>query len=237
MYGLPTIRGITGSSIRVGILGALNRGVYNLLSAHPKFGVYKEDGAAAVDVDTVLALDHSRNANIPDFRLQDGAFASYNKIQNPMMHRVTLVKSGSEMERRALVEWLEKNVSTPTVFNVVSNEYTFKKVSLVGFRSPREAHSGTVTRLVVDCEFREVRDVEVKYYDASTGDVDTTNAQRVQDRPTVKSGFCQTLEMTPKVKAWSPTAWVDEIRERLAGLNVTDSETWYMFDNCWDRRG
>lgn len=207
LNGLPSVSGISSSSILTGALGRLESAIWDLLSVSPKWGIYS-NGTVAVSVDSVLSTEHAATANVPTYRMMGGAFASYNKISMPVSHRLTMAVGGNTTARETFASWLETNREAATLFDVVTPEKTYKNVTLTDYRVRREAASGTAARIVAECTFLEIRQAVTTWYTAGDDKADTTNASEAADTPTTEIGFVQTVSNTAKTATESVTAYV-----------------------------
>lgn len=218
--GFPSISSITTSAIKTGVLGRLESAVWDLLSLAPKWGVYI-DNALAVEVDSVLSVEHRSSSRISTYRLMTGSFASFNKVSDPTTHRITMAVGGDQTRRETFLGWLEEQKENPTVFDVVTPEKTFKSVSLEDFRIQRSAENGTVSRIIAECSLVEVREVAAKQ--AGQEEADTTNAENEADKPTTETGFVQTITYRAKtawesVKAYA-TDTVNKVKSTIDDIN------------------
>lgn len=207
LNGFPSVSGISASSVEMGVLGRLEAAIWDLLSVSPKWGIYL-DNTLAIEVDSVLSVEHRAFAQVPTYRLMSGAFASYNKISMPTGHRIVLAVGGDQMRREFFVAWLETQREATTVFDVVTPEKTFKRVTLTDYSVQRTTQNGTVSRIIAECTFEEIREAGTTYYVAGEDAADTTNASDEADTPTSETGFVQTITYTAKTAIESVTAYV-----------------------------
>ena len=207
LNGFPSVSGISASSIATGALGRLESAIWDLLSVSPKWGIYL-DNAVAIEVDSVLSVEHRAFAQVPTYRLMSGAFASYNKISMPTGHRIVLAVGGDQTRREFFVAWLETQREAATVFDVVTPEKTFKRVTLTDYSIQRAVQNGTVSRIIAECTFAEIREAVTTYYASGEDSADTTNASDAADTPTSETGFVQTITYTAKTYMESVTAYV-----------------------------
>jgi hypothetical protein len=224
LNGFPSVSGISVSSIATGALGRLEAAIWDLLSVSPKWGIYL-DNTVAIEVDSVLSVEHRAFAQVPTYRLMSGAFASYNKISMPSGHRIVLAVGGDQTRREFFVAWLETQREAATVFDVVTPEKTYKRVTLTEYSVRRTAESGTASRIIAECTFEEIREALTTYYVAGEDTADTTNASDAADTPTSETGFVQTITYTAKTAMESVTAYVSGVVENVSNTisNITGS--------------
>jgi hypothetical protein len=166
----------------ISLLGAAQSAIWRMLSIAPEWGVYVSNSSdLAVVVDSVVAMAQRKSAQISDYPVETGSFASYNKVERPREVPITLSKGGSENERTIFLGWLQTNVKAPTLFDVVMPEQRFTSMTLVDYIVRREPDSGA-TIIFADCIFAEIRQTSFQYYKSTQSDNDTpsTPAQKVQ---------------------------------------------------------
>jgi hypothetical protein len=133
--------------------------------------------APVIVPDTVPRFEYRGEARVADYPIEQGAFASYNKVQVPFDIRMTMVCSGlnlvqkgaqaltnaiglpngqSLMQRPDFLDTLEYMRLTTDLFVIVTPDKTYSNVSLEHFDYRREATNGAVM-LIVEAWFREIR--------------------------------------------------------------------------------
>lgn len=181
-------------------VGALWRALFAL----PKWGVFKqqtptenEDGIETVTVvgelrpvvsaDSVLDFGYRNEVDIPDFQLQDGSFANYNRVNLPYEASVRLTKGGSEEDRRKFLDQIQTIMESLELYQIITPERTYRNVNPVRFELIRRGASGAYFLTEVDLYFREIRTVTAQYTNTSTTTQDARNpsAQSVDNRGTV----------------------------------------------------
>lgn len=208
LSGFPNVAGISASSVVTGLLGEAESALWNILSLQPQWGIYK-DGEIAIEIDSVLDASARSTAAVSDYRVMPGAFLSYNKVAMPRDFSFTLAVSGDQKE--AFLKWVETNQENPTVFDAVFPEKTYQNVTLVECGSIREVRQGTVSRIIADCRFREIRETPVVYYKDGEQKADTSNAEDPQDLPTSGNSYVDTVVYNAKNTAESVMNKVNDV--------------------------
>ena len=224
LNGFPRVSGISASSIVTGVLGRIESAIWDLLSVSPKWGIYL-DNMVAIEVDSVLSVEHRAFAHVPTYRLMSGAFASYNKISMPTEHRLALSVGGDQTRREFFAAWLETQRGATTVFDVVTPEKTYRRVTLVDYSIQRSVQNGTAARIIAECTFEEIGEAVTTHYAAGEDSADTTNASDAADTPTSETGFVQTVTYKAKAAVESVTAYVSGAVENVSNTisNLTGS--------------
>lgn len=126
-----------------------------------------QDGAAVVACDNVLAFGFSQNYDISDYQVEDGAFESYNKVQEPFDVRLRFSTGGSTSDKQAFIASIDAIIGSTELFDGVTPEKIYSNINPVRQIYDRTAVSGAGL-LKIDVHCREVRPV---------GQVQFTNSQ------------------------------------------------------------
>ena len=121
----------------------------------PQWGVYS-NGVPVVVADTVLDLSHRVEHTISDYPQEAGAFASYDKVEEPYQARIRFAAGGNSAARDALLTSIDAIVGDLNLYDVVTPDATYQNANLVRREYRREAQDG-VSLLMVDVILEEVR--------------------------------------------------------------------------------
>lgn len=61
-----------------------------------------------VHIDSVVAINQRKGSELSNYRIEDGSFATYNKVEKPRQIQIRLTKGGTEEERGMFLKWLDK---------------------------------------------------------------------------------------------------------------------------------
>lgn len=187
LIGLPSLPKLpSGKGIFNNLLAIGQGQLWQLLTLQPIWGIYEAGSSTtlAVEVTSVQDVSISEESDVPDYRLQTGSFASYNKVVQPKEISMTITKSGSDTERQAFVTWLQQNVNQPTVFDILTADAVFQNLTLKAYDYDRTADNG-MDLVIAQCQFLEVREAPEQYYDAQQGMASTQNTGDADAIPTV----------------------------------------------------
>lgn len=144
-----------------------------------------------VTPDTVESFSWKGEHRISTYPVEQGAFASYNKVATPFDLRMTLVcggrnfyqnatqkldeylngllgtSFGQPMAREDFIQALEDMLASTDLFDVVTPDKTYERLNLVHFDYVKRAKDGAVM-VIADCGFEEVRESVSAIY-TSTG--------------------------------------------------------------------
>jgi hypothetical protein len=146
-------------------------------------------------IDSVIALNVRKGAELSSYKTEAGSFATYNKIERPRIIPIRLVKSGTESDRQAFLLWLDYVVRTTDLFDIAVPEVTYTNLTLVDYSITRESRSG-VTLIVAECVFQEIMEVTFEYKKSKTN-----NAQRAEDQPPKALSNIKTNDPSPGILA------------------------------------
>ncbi len=103
-----------------------------------------------------LDLDYKNRSTISDYPVEQGAFQSYNKVQNPFDVAVTITAGGSVANRELLLVQIESIIGSTDLFTIAMPEGSFASVNPVAYGYRRQADRG-LGLLEVSILFRQVR--------------------------------------------------------------------------------
>lgn len=121
-----------------------------------QWGLYDQSGLPAVLADNVQSLEVALEAQISDFPVENGGFASYNKVIRPFDVRIAMTRGGSVEDRQAFAQQVQEAWQSLELFNVVTPEVVYLDVNVVGVRRLVESDRG-VGLMMLDVSLRKVR--------------------------------------------------------------------------------
>ena len=186
LIGLPSLPKLpSGKGIFTNLLSFGQGKLWQLLTLEPTWGIYMAGSSTelAVAVDSVIEVSLNEESDVPDYRLQTGSFASYNKISQPTEIPLVISKSGSIEEREVFLSWLKEAVRNPTVFDIMMPEKSYQSLTLQGYTTDR-TQDGGMDLIVAKCKFLEIREAPEQYYDAQQGQASTANTTDPDGKPT-----------------------------------------------------
>lgn len=103
-------------------------------------------------------VDYSKETRVSDFPVEQGSFASYNKVELPASPLVTLCLTGSENDRRSFLDAIDQATKSTDLYSVVTPEVTYIDYTIERYNYQRRANRGA-TLLIVELSLKEVRQV------------------------------------------------------------------------------
>lgn len=162
------------------------------------WAIYDEQGQAAVEFDVFLDCGAKAASKIAQNPVEQGSFASYNKIASPMALTVTLARTGSATQLGAMLERLDALVESTALVSVVTPGRTYVDYGLESYDYTRTTDTGA-DRLLVSLTLQEIRQVEPRYSNEHIPPITRQQAKRAEDADTVDAGKQQGRDVPPSV--------------------------------------
>ncbi len=178
--------------------------------------ILSSDGSPAIVPDTVPRFEYRGESRVADYPLEQGAFASYNKVQVPYDIRMVMVCAGANyiqagaqalknilnigvgqnmMSRQDFISTLDYMRDTTDLFTIVTPDKTYPSTSLVHYDFRKESNDGAVM-LKVEAWFREIRVTGNATYSLSN----SPSAASPQNLGTVQKGGTVTVEFANTIQ-------------------------------------
>lgn len=124
------------------------------LFGQPQWGIFDaQSGAPILQADAVYSVEYARDYHISDFPQENGAFASYNKVQVPFQAKVSFL---ANQLRFNFLAQAEPAVASLGLVTVVMPEFSYPSANLTHYGFQRTARSGK-TLILFDVWCEEVR--------------------------------------------------------------------------------
>jgi len=105
-----------------------------------QWGIF-QGGAPIIVADSVVGMDYKQEWSLSDYPVEQGAFATYDKVALPFDVRVRFT-AGSISSRDALLNSLAAVAGTTQLFDVVTPEVVYTSVTITHYDYRRTARSG-----------------------------------------------------------------------------------------------
>lgn len=166
--------------VRAG-LGLLQGMLWRIFQVDTQWGIFDKKGKALGDPATITgffgrildtaglgstlstnAVEFSKETKVSDFPVEEGSFASYNKVEMAAAPTVTLCLTGSEANRRTFLEAIDKACKSTDLFSVVTPEITYINYAVEHYNYSRRNSKGA-TLLMVEIALKEIRQVSARF--------------------------------------------------------------------------
>lgn len=158
--------------------------------------ILADDGSVAIKPDTVPKFEFRNEQRVADYPMEQGAFASYNKVATPFQIRMQMVCSGLNYAQSAaqavksalnidigqnyasrpdFLDTLDYMLATTDLFTIVTPDATYPNATMERYDYRKESNNGA-TMLIVEAWFREVRLTAGSTYSSSGLPTVTSNS-------------------------------------------------------------
>jgi len=192
------------STIALASIGEVGTVLLNAIQSQTQWGIFDSDGnqlgstssggnallTAVLGSGPVLStnsFEFKRETRVSDFPVEDGGFASYNKVVLPGEPTVRYCFSGSLADRTSFLTQLDAACQSTALYSVATPEINYYEYTIVDYSIIRRADSGA-NMLIVELHLREIREVSVSY---STTQSAITNPQNAASSSASSSGIVQ----------------------------------------------
>ncbi len=129
-------------SATFGLLG-ISDALSDLIGSEPiKWGVFYGSGEALAEADSIISFDYSNGAKVSNYPIEQGAFASYNKVNSPYDAKITMTCGGSEERRSAFIFALDYAADSLDRFSILTPEKSYFNANIERFDYRRTATNG-----------------------------------------------------------------------------------------------
>ena len=162
--GVPQLR-LTALPVPVVSIAAtlLSELLWKATHSPPQWGVFDQGGAQVLFPDSVLEFSNRREFEISNYPVQDGSFASYNKVIRPFEIQLRFSKAGTESTRALFLASLDALAESILLYNVHTPERLYQNVNLVRYEVTRRGAKGAYFLTEVDTYWEQVIQVQAQY--------------------------------------------------------------------------
>ena len=113
-------------------------------------------GDPVFDVDSIASIPYEHAQKLSSFPVEQGGFATYNKVNEPRKIRVKMVVHGG---RRVGLFFDQREIELMSInqYTIITPEQTYENMTLV--KVPYKRDSKSVDMVQVECSFEEVVEV------------------------------------------------------------------------------
>jgi len=160
--------------------------------ASPPWGVFDSSGNLAINADSVRNFDWRQEYRIGNYPVQQGSFASYDKVTVPYENAVRLVKTGTLIDRMAFVTQVQKVAASLDLYTIMTPEESYTNVNVTRAELSRHERNGAYI-IVYDLFFQQIIQATPQY----TATANTANAQQPTAQGVVNNGQVNATTPTP----------------------------------------
>jgi len=187
LQGVPSLKEYSAAPAIVSAgLSAINA----LNSSNTGWGIYDADGMnQALFPDSFLSLDYKKDMNISNYPLEQGSFASYNKVRTPYSISVRVTKGSSlailsgggsmTSDRNLFLQALDDMVASLALLTIITPEASYFNANLESYEYKREVKNGA-GMIIADLRFVEIMNSNIT--------ISNPTPSSVSSAPLVNSG-------------------------------------------------
>lgn len=161
----------------------------------PTWGVFDSNNVAVVSAaDSVMDFGYRHANNISDFPVQQGQFATYNRVNLPFDASVTFTKGGTLQQRTTFLQQID-NIDTGagalSLYKILTPEKTYLNVNVLHTELTRRG-AGNACYFDVEVYFRQIQEVTAQYSSSAVAAATATpNAKQPSAVPFTNQGLVQ----------------------------------------------
>ena len=169
-------------------------------SSASQWGVFTPEGVPVAIADNIMSVDYKNSSRVSDFPVENGAFASYNKVASPCTARVRMTRGGSRGQRGEFKAALDAAEGSLNLYTILMPDMSYSNATIesVDWRHETDNGAGMV---VAELQLREIRQVSVRSSIAPKSPSAATplSIGQVQPAP-VSAAVVSAIKSSPVVK-------------------------------------
>lgn len=174
---------------------AQNGVLWQAAQGDPVWGVFDQDNNAVLTPDSIIDFGNRQEYRVSDFPVQQGQFASYNKVTLPSEISIKMTSGGTVDDRTQFLNEVAQVAASTDLYTVVTPEKTYIDYTATHFEVTRRGKDGAFWLDDVEMHFRQVIQVTAQYSTVTTQP--TENAQNPAAVPATNSGQVQPQTPAP----------------------------------------
>ncbi len=154
-----------------------------------KWGLINQAYQFVLEPDSVVSVEIDDGYQVCDFPVEQGEFASYNKVKQPFQGTVVMSKGGSTADRQAFLEALKSIRESLTPYYVLVPEGSYGPATVDRVSVERHAHNGAAF-IVARLHISEIRVAPaIAYGSAQSSQPQSSVPASAQTNPTTSTGL------------------------------------------------
>lgn len=164
---------------------ALQNVLWGSTITEPDWGIFDKSGNLVIQPDNIASFDNRNEWEVSTYPVQRGAFANYNKVNNPFECHVMMTKGKTIGDRAILLGKLEELGKSLDLYDIRTPERTYKDVNISRYEVSRRDQNAAFFLTEVDLYFVEIRETAQQYADSQAN---TSNALDPSAQNTTNQG-------------------------------------------------
>ena len=164
IWGIFSASGATpsGTSFNASALVNLLPGA-NIVAAN--LGITNNAAAnngAVIQPDSIREFDMRAEWKVSNYPLQQGSFASYNKVILPAEYSVRMVKGGGVLDRQTFINQIQTVAASYSLYTIITPEQTYANCSVTRYEIQRR-NAADANFVIADVFFQQINQVNAQY--------------------------------------------------------------------------
>lgn len=115
--------------------------------AAAQWGIFDQNGQPVIVGDSCIAFDYAKDFRISDYPQEEGAFASYNKVEEPFVVKFSIAKKGSKSDVADFIVEVGAAENSTDLYNGITRNASFDNISIdhIDYRQTASAGAAMVT--------------------------------------------------------------------------------------------
>lgn len=157
--GVPAVlRSVTIPTSVTGLVGLAAGLLTDFMAA--RWGIYDDSGALALLPDSFLEVHFKNDERQATYPIEQGGFATYNKVATPYDCRVSMSVSADIVTRTLFLAQCDTMLKGTDLYTVITPEASYQNASVVNTVYGRTRQNG-VSMIMMELWFQEVRNTAV----------------------------------------------------------------------------
>lgn len=168
---------------------AQNGVLWQAAQGDPVWGVFDSDNNPVLTPDSIIDFSSRQEFRVSDFPVQQGQFASYNKVRLPFDIAIKMTSGGTVADRTEFLNQVDQVAASTDLYTIVTPEKTYIDVNATHSEVTRRGRDGAFWLDDVEMHFRQIIEVTAQY--STTTIQPTENARNPAAVPAVNNGQVQ----------------------------------------------
>lgn len=165
--------------------------------AAPVWGVFDSTGKQVLNPTNIYSFDNRNEWSLPDFPIQNGSFATYNKVVKPFEVPLRMTKGGTLSDRSNFLQQIADIAGDTNLYTVITPERSYQSVNLMHYEVTRRSSEGAFYLAEVDIYFRQILQ-QPQYTSSMVAGANTSNASNPAAVPPYNQGNVQPQSLVPQ---------------------------------------
>ncbi len=177
--------------------------LWHAVAAAPVWGIFNQAGQQVIIPDNVIDFDNRNEWRVSTYPVQDGGFASFNKVIVPPENSVRMTKAGSQNDRTDFINQIKAIAGDTNLYTILTPEQQYLNCNVVRYEVIRRGAAAAFFLNEVDIFFTTINPVTAQY---SSTVANTSNASQPSAIPQVNQGLTQAQPTPPGIASRVITA-------------------------------